>query len=36
MIVGEDWAFVEDILKADPNERPTASELLNHSWLAQY
>ena len=33
-VSAEDWAFVEDILKADPGERPTASELLSHSWLA--
>ena len=33
LIPEEDWNFIEDILKADPNERPTASELVNHSWL---
>jgi hypothetical protein len=28
-----DWEFVRDILQADPNSRPAAKELLQHSWL---
>jgi len=28
-----DWAFVRDILQVDPDRRPTADELLQHTWL---
>ncbi|KAL3425265.1 serine/threonine protein kinase [Phlyctema vagabunda] len=28
-----DWEFVRDILEVDPDERPTASEILKHPWL---
>lgn len=28
-----DWAFVTDVLQVDPDRRPTADELLQHSWL---
>ncbi|KAK0111476.1 hypothetical protein ONS95_001831 [Cadophora gregata] len=28
-----DWAFVRDILEVDPDKRPTADELLQHTWL---
>ena len=28
-----DWDFVKDILQVDPDMRPTASELLQHSWF---
>ncbi|CZS99205.1 uncharacterized protein RCO7_00499 [Rhynchosporium graminicola] len=28
-----DWAFVRDILQVDPDSRPTADELLQHTWL---
>jgi len=28
-----DWKIVEDMLKVDPQERPTAEQLLRHPWL---
>ncbi|MCJ1436021.1 hypothetical protein MMC27_005399 [Xylographa pallens] len=28
-----DWKFVEAMLKVDPDQRPTAKELLRYSWL---
>jgi hypothetical protein len=28
-----DWAFVRYVLEVDPDQRPTADELLRHSWL---
>ena len=28
-----DWAFVGDILQVDPDTRPTADALLQHTWL---
>jgi hypothetical protein len=28
-----DWAFVKDVLQVDPEMRPTADELLQHTWL---
>ena len=28
-----DWKFVKAMLKTDPNVRPTAKQLLHHSWL---
>jgi serine/threonine protein kinase len=28
-----DWAFIRDILQVDPDMRPTADQLLQHSWL---
>ena len=32
----EDWAFIQDVLKIDPNERPSADELLGHPWLRPF
>jgi hypothetical protein len=32
-IEDEDGAFVERVLKIDPDERPTAAALLNDEWL---
>lgn len=29
----KDWAFVRDVLQVDPDKRPTADELLQHSWM---
>jgi serine/threonine protein kinase len=29
----KDWDFVRDVLQVDPAKRPTADELLQHSWL---
>ena len=29
----EHWWFVEAVLKADPNDRPRAQDLLTHPWL---
>ena len=29
----EHWWFVEAVLRADPNDRPGALELLTHPWL---
>lgn len=28
-----DWDFVRDVLQVDPDTRPTANELLQHTWL---
>lgn len=33
-VLEADWAFVRDILQVDPDKRPTADELLQHSWLS--
>ena len=32
-VQNEDWAFIQDVLKIDPDERPSADELLGHPWL---
>jgi len=29
----EDWAFIRDVLQPDPKMRPSADQLLQHSWL---
>ncbi len=29
------WAFVTDILKADPKDRPTINDLSQHPWLKE-